>query len=155
MMRALSILVVLLAAAAGFAFDRFSEKAPQAATKSVPAVVIQRSPDGHFYARGTINGAAQAFLVDTGASTVTFGRAEARRFGLAVSEEDFTGSGETAAGPIRFAPVVIPRLSVGPIVADGIAGAVVDVPSLEPLLGQSFLSQLTDVTIRGDRMELR
>jgi len=32
---------------------------------------------------------------------------------------------------------------------------VVDTPTLPPLLGQSFLSNLRDVTIREERMELR
>jgi len=46
-------------------------------------------------------------------------------------------------------------MTVGSITATDVRGAVVDVPILPPLLGQSFLSKLHDVTIRDDRMELR
>lgn len=118
-------------------------------------VAIDRAADGHFYADGTINGAGLRFLVDTGASTVAIGRDDARRLGLFVSDADFTGSGLTANGPVKVAPVTIPRMTVGSITATDVPGAVVDIPILPPLLGQSFLSELRGVTIRDDRMELR
>ena len=129
--------------------------ATQALVTAAGTVAIDRAADGHFYAEGTINGADLRFLVDTGASAVAIGRDDARRLGLFVSDADFTGSGLTANGPVKVAPVTIPRMTVGSITATDVRGAVVDVPTLPPLLGQSFLSQLHDVTIRNDRMELR
>ncbi|HZF41897.1 MAG TPA: hypothetical protein VEZ48_00620 [Sphingomonadaceae bacterium] len=36
-----------------------------------------------------------------------------------------------------------------------VAGSVVDTPTLPPLLGQSFVPNLRDVTMSEDRMELR
>ncbi|HZF41900.1 MAG TPA: TIGR02281 family clan AA aspartic protease [Sphingomonadaceae bacterium] len=119
------------------------------------ALAIDRAPDGHFYADGTVNGTALRFLVDTGASTVALGRDEARRLGLFVADGDFTATALTAGGTVRVAPVTIPRMTVGPITATDVAGSVVDTPTLPPLLGQSFLSNLRDVTIRENRMELR
>ena len=172
-MRVLAFNLLVASVVAALALDRCASALPDAAPpaavsapKAEPiapapaltpagAVSIVRSPDGHFRADGSVNGTAARFLVDTGASTVAFGRAEARRMGVFVSDADFTATGLTAAGPVKAAPVTLRRMSVGAISATDVPATVVDVPTLTPLLGQSFLGQLSQLSIRGERMELR
>lgn len=135
--------------------DAVEKPAPEPLVMAAGSVALERAADGHFYAEGTINGTSLRFLVDTGASVVAIGRDDARRLGMVVSDADFTGSSLTANGAVKVAPVTIARMTVGSITATDVRGAVVDIPILPPLLGQSFLSKLRDVTIRGDRLELR
>lgn len=54
----------------------------QSYTNSVGELVIPRSPDGHFYVKGEINGEPLRFMVDTGASMVVVSDAFADRAGL-------------------------------------------------------------------------
>ena len=53
----------------------------QSYTNSVGELVIPRSPDGHFYVKGEINGEPLRFMVDTGASMVVVSDAFAERAG--------------------------------------------------------------------------
>ena len=45
-------------------------------------IVLTSVSGGHFVTNGTINGSAVRFFVDTGATTVAMGAAEAERIGL-------------------------------------------------------------------------
>jgi aspartyl protease family protein len=51
-------------------------------------------------------------------------------------------------------PLTIERIAIGPLEARGVAGAVARELPIS-LLGQSFLSRVGTVEIRGDRMVLR
>lgn len=114
--------------------------------------VIERAGDGHFYADAQVNGARIRFLVDTGASLVALTPADARRAGIAVG--DAHGRALGAGGEIAFAPVTIDRLAIGPVEARAVRGAVAERLPVS-LLGQSFLSRVGSVEMRGDAMILR
>ncbi len=114
---------------------------------------LLRSGDGHFYADAQVNGARIHFLVDTGASAVALTRADAQRAGIALGSERARAVG--AGGEIEVVPVTIDRIALGPLAATGVRGAVVAEGLPVSLLGQSFLSQVGSVEIRGDRMVLR
>ncbi len=114
--------------------------------------VLARAGDGHFYAEAQVNGARIRFLVDTGASLVALTPHDARRAGIAVGDAD--GRAMAAGGEIAFAPVTIDRLALGPIEARGVRGAVADRLPVS-LLGQSFLSRIESIEMRGDTMILR
>lgn len=119
------------------------------------SVTLQRAPDSHFYLDMLVNGRSMRFLVDTGASSVALGRSDARRLGLTVFPDDFTGTAETASGRARFAPVRIDSMRAGPLDASDVEAVVIDIENGMPLLGQSFLRRLDEVTVRGDVMVLR
>jgi len=113
---------------------------------------LQRADDGHFYAEAQVNGARIRFLVDTGASVVALTPADAQRAGIALPSERSKAIG--AGGEVEVMPVTLDRIAIGSLSANQVRGAVA--PHLPvSLLGQSFLSQVGSVEIRGDRMVLR
>jgi aspartyl protease family protein len=128
---------------------------PPAAGNGHAAVTLERAPDSHFYLDMQVNGRAMRFLVDTGASSVALSRADARRLGLAVDPHDFTGTAQTASGAAAFAPVRLDSMQAGPLAATDVEAVVLDVEHGVPLLGQSFLRRLAEVSVRGDVMVLR
>ncbi len=113
---------------------------------------LERAGDGHFYAEAQVNGARIRFLVDTGASLVALTPDDARRAGISVG--DANGRAIGAGGEVAFSPVTIDRLAVGPVEARAVRGAVAERLPVS-LLGQSFLSRVGSVEMRGDTMILR
>lgn len=118
-------------------------------------IVLERKPDGHFYADATINGQLVRFLVDTGATGVTLTSKDARHIGLTFSPAEFTVVGKGASGEVRGKLVMIDRIALGPIEAARVPGAIVGEGLDISLLGQSFLSRIGSVRIADDRMTLR
>jgi aspartyl protease family protein len=123
--------------------------------RSGGTVTIPRSSDGHYYVDAKLNGRALRTLVDTGASSVALNRDDARRVGIHVTDGNFTGVGMTAGGRVPVAHVRIARIEVNGIVATDVAGVIIDSPGMPPLLGQSFLGRLDQVSISNDRMVMR
>ena len=116
---------------------------------------LARAPDGHFYAELLVNGTPVKFLVDTGASSVALTRADAQRIGLQFSDSEFTGYAETANGRVALKPVTLDRITLGPLEATQVQGAIIDKGLTISLLGQSWLKRVGVVTIEGDKMVLR
>ena len=113
---------------------------------------LVRSPDGHFYADATVNGAQVRFMIDTGASFVALTREDAQRAGIFLGSDRMEAIG--AGGAFEVTPVTIQRISLGALSATDVQGAVADELNVS-LLGQSFLERVGSVEIRGDRMVLR
>lgn len=118
-------------------------------------VTLERAPDSHFYLDMLVNGRPMRFLVDTGASSVALSASDARRLGLSVGPHDYTGTAQTAAGPAAFAPIRLDSMRAGPLGATDVEAVVLSVETGMPLLGQSFLRRLGEVSVRGDVMTLR
>ena len=120
------------------------------------AVRLRRRSDGHFVARGAINGAITTMLVDTGASTVVLKPADAERAGIDVSNLPFTAPVSTANGTTFAAPVRLRTIDIGGIVLEDIEALVTKPGSLnESLLGMSFLRRLRSYEFSGDFLTLR
>jgi aspartyl protease family protein len=115
---------------------------------------VRRSPNGHFFVTALVNGQPVRFLVDTGATTVALTVEDARRAGVAFDPASFEVIGEGASGPVRGQEMHLSsveldgkeRLHVGGVVIEG---------GTTSLLGQSYLSRLSNVQMRGDEMILR
>ena len=125
------------------------------AGNGLASATLSRESDGHFYAEAQVSGIPLRLLVDTGASTVALTRADAQAIGLQFSDEEFTGTGQGAGGTVRVKPVIIDRLAIGPIEADNVRAVIADDSLKQSLLGQSFLSRVGSVAIKGSTMELR
>lgn len=108
---------------------------------------------GHHFARGSINGAPVRFLVDTGASMVSIGMADARRAGIDYGRGEAVVT-ETASGPAKVWRVKLDTVRLGGITLHGVDGLVHqnDLPFV--LLGMSFLSRM-DMQREGERLVLR
>lgn len=103
-------------------------------------VVLTADPSGHFLPDGQINGKSVKFMVDTGATTIALGAAEARRINLKFDQgrrvQMSTANGVSTGYLIRLESV-----RVGDVVAYDV-DAVVSPQSMPfVLLGNSFLNR--------------
>lgn len=114
--------------------------------------VLEREPDGHFYADATVDSRRTHFLVDTGASVVALTGADAEGIGLDWSEDDLVAIGRGASGTVYGVPVRLERVELGGFEATDVDAAIIPDGLDVSLLGQSFLSKLQGVRIEGDRM---
>ena len=129
---------------------------PDAAGAGSPApLTLKRAPDGLFYVTAAVNGVPVRFVIDTGANVVVLTRADAAAAGVtgaAAGGRALRTAGGTAA--MRWA--TIERLTIGDHAIAGTDAAIVggdDLP--HSLLGQSALSRLDSITLRGNRLHLR
>lgn len=95
---------------------------------------------GHFRTTGTINGRSTRFLVDTGATLVSMGRAEAERLGLDLAGAP-RGMAQTANGPVPMHTLVLSSVRIGEVQIANVGAAVLPQAMPYVLLGNSYLSR--------------
>jgi len=119
-------------------------------------ITLDKALNGHFEARGAINGKAINLLVDTGASTTVLTSADAARIGFDPSALSFTIPVSTANGTARAARVVADDIAIGPIVRRNVPLLVAEAGRLDQsLLGMNFIGTLSGFDLRGHRLILR
>lgn len=126
--------------------------APPVAAKRSSVTLISNG-QGHFLATGAINGAPVRFIVDTGASLVAMGPADAKRAGIDYMAGE-KGYASTANGVAEVYRVRLDKVQVGDIVmlnVEGLVHSSMDMPVV--LLGMSFLGRL-DMQRQGDTLTL-
>ena len=101
-------------------------------------IVLSAGSGGHFFTPGTINGKAVNFLVDTGATYITIGAAEAERLGIDFRNGE-RGVGSTANGQIVVYRVSLASVRVGDVQLYNVDAIVGQLPMQQVLLGNSFL----------------
>ncbi len=126
----------------------------QAPSVSHGETLLVRDSSGQFRLDLSVNGQQLPFLVDTGADMVTLTIDSARAVGLHVDPQGFTEVAMGAGGPVTGQRVVIDRIEIGGRALSGVDGLVLDGLQTN-LLGQSALSQLGGVEMRGNQMVLR
>ena len=122
-----------------------------ASTKAAPnRVVIEAGPGGHFVSAGQINGGHVQFMVDTGATVVALGRADAERIGLKPSDGKPVQM-NTANGVVLGYQVQLGSVRVGEATLYDVPAVVMPMPMPYVLLGNSFLSRFQ---LRRDNTQL-
>ncbi|THF64436.1 retropepsin-like aspartic protease family protein [Pseudothauera rhizosphaerae] len=116
-------------------------------------LTLTADTQGHHLTLGSINGASIRFMVDTGATSVGIGIADARRAGVDLSGATPIGV-QTASGVVRGWRVRLDTVRVGPLEMHGVEGIVLENNMPVALLGMSFLSR-TEMTHEGNRLTLR
>ena len=118
-----------------------------------PQVTLKETRGGMFAASASINGAAVAFLVDTGATMISIDAATARRIGI--NYQNGTPSvASTANGLVRTWLVKFDSVQLGPIALYNVDGSVSEGPGIGiGLLGMSFLNRV-EIRRDGDSMTL-
>lgn len=107
-----------------------------------PTVKLVADSGGHFSTMGSINGRPIRFLVDTGATMVSFSSNTARQFGIDLARAP-QGMVSTAGGMVRAWKVTLDNVKVGAISLNFVEATVVDnLPDGFALLGNSFLSRV-------------
>jgi aspartyl protease family protein len=103
-------------------------------------IVLAAGSGGHFITSGAINGHATRFLVDTGATFVSMGQAEAQNLGIDFRSGE-RGWSNTANGPIAVYHVSLTSVRVGDVIVYNVDATVVPVTLPFVLLGNSFLTR--------------
>lgn len=108
---------------------------------------IPMAVDGHFWVEAKLNGEPVKFLVDSGATMTTVGRATAMRAGVAVSPraDQFVRTGN---GIIRVARGRADEIEVGGITRRDVGVQVAENDNLN-VLGMNFLSSLSRWGVEG------
>ena len=109
---------------------------------SATEIVLPMGSGGHFSTQGAINGKIVNFMVDTGATSVAMGQAEANRIGLDW-KRGRPGLSNTANGTVPIYTVNLTSVRVGAVEVANVAAVVLpnDMPMI--LLGNSFLNRFT------------
>ena len=102
--------------------------------------VLTADPSGHFLPQGQINGKAVQFLLDTGATTVAMGAADARRINLKYEHGQKVRM-NTANGTSTGYLIRLDSVRVGDVVAYDVEAVVSPQPMPFVLLGNSFLNR--------------
>lgn len=106
-----------------------------------PAATLIADARGHFVVPGNINGVAMRFLVDTGATFVSLGAADARRARIDASKGT-PGMSMTANGPVRVWRVKLESVKLGNITLRDVDASVHEQDMPVVLLGMSFLNRM-------------
>jgi len=103
-------------------------------------IVLTAGSGGHFITDGSINGKVVRFLVDTGATNVSMGQAEAQRLGIDYSRGQ-RGIARTANGDVIVTRVSLGSVRVGDVTVYNVDAIVTPMAMEHILLGNSFLSR--------------
>jgi len=123
-------------------------------TSGSQRAILTADARGHFFTTATVNGISLRFLVDTGASVVTLGSADAKRAGISYLSGT-KGLLQTANGVVPAYRVKLDTVSLGDITLRNVDGVVLESDLLGGvgLLGLSFLNR-TEMRRDGDTMTL-
>lgn len=119
------------------------------------SIVFRKSDDGHFHIEAEVEGTRVRFVVDTGASSIVLGPADAARLGFDLAKLDYSVPVMTANGEGRAAPVELRSMTVGSIRLEQVRALVNEAPMDGSLLGMSFLSRLGGFAVEGDKLVLK
>jgi aspartyl protease family protein len=103
-------------------------------------IVLTAGTGGHFRTTGQINGKSIEFMVDTGATSVVIGQADADRLGIDY-KNGRRGIAETANGRAPFNFVVLNAVRIGDVEVANVEAAVIPASMGHVLLGNSFLTR--------------
>jgi aspartyl protease family protein len=117
-------------------------------------VRIRMAPDGHFWARVSLNGVERRMLVDSGATTTAISQETAQAAGVATDANGFPVMIETANGTVEARRGRIERLGVGPLHTDDLGVVVSEAFGSMDVLGMNFLSRLKSWRVEGNVLVL-
>ncbi len=103
-------------------------------------IVLTAGDGGHFFTVGSVNGQAVRFLVDTGASSVSIGRADAERLGIRLQNArpvTLNTANGTASGYL----ITLNSVRVQDVEIYNVEAVVMPMSMPTVLLGNSFLSR--------------
>lgn len=154
-------IVVIVGIAIGVAMPSSKRGVPEGAPHRVTTpseapreTQLERTGSGHFYTYANVDGQLVKFVVDTGADVVVLTPEDAERAGIKFNSANFDVVGEGAGGPIRGENVMIDSIELDGKLVNDVRGVVIENAS-RSLLGQSYLSRMGEVQMRGDTMVLR
>lgn len=120
---------------------------------TLATVTLTADGRGHFSAPGSVNGAPIRFLVDTGATLVSMGAADAVRANIDYRKGQ-PGMSMTANGPTKVWRVTLNSVKLGSVTLHQVDAAVHEHDLPVALLGMSFLNRM-EMKRDGSTMTLK
>lgn len=117
-------------------------------------VRIRMSPDGHFWARATIDGVSRRLLIDSGATITAISAATADEAGIKARVGVMPVVLQTANGAIAAKTGTIATLHLGAIVARDLQVVVSPAFGDTNVLGMNFLSRLASWRVEENTLIL-
>lgn len=131
----------------GFVLQRLKSEATGAPVVQSGQLRIPQAIDGHFYIEASINGRPVRFLVDSGATMTTIGRATAARARVTVSDQR-NQMVRTGNGIVRVATARAASFDIGIIRRSNVGLHVADSDEFN-VLGMNYLSSLKRWGVEG------
>lgn len=131
----------------GYVAQRLRSEASGQPVVEGQQVRIPMAIDGHFWVEASLNGVPVKFLVDSGATMTTIGRATAEAAGVAVSANR-TQVVRTGNGMLRVSTGRADSLAVGPIDRSSVGLHVTENEDLN-VLGMNYLSTMNRWGVEG------
>lgn len=131
----------------GFVVQRLKSEATGAPVEQAGQLRIPQAVDGHFYIEASVNGRPVRFLVDSGATMTTIGRATAAATDVIVSN----GRGQTVRtgnGIVRVATGRAASFDIGAIQRRNVGLHIADSNDFN-VLGMNYLSSLRRWGVEG------
>ena len=116
-------------------------------------VRIRMSPDGHFWARVTLNGVERRMLIDSGATITAISDRTAQAANVTV-HGGMPAVIETANGSVTARRGTIDELAVGPLKTEDLGVVVAESFGDLDVLGMNFLSRLHSWRVEGNVLVL-
>jgi len=116
-------------------------------------VTLTADPSGHFLTVGTINGVPVRLLVDTGATFISMGMADAVKANVDYKKGE-PGVSMTANGPAKVWRVKLNSVRVGDVLLNEVDAVVHESSLPVVLLGMSFLNRM-EMKRDGQTMTLK
>lgn len=140
-------------------FDPYIQRAMQILNLQDQNVVgdtvrIRMSPDGHFWARVSVDGVSRRMLVDSGATLTALSVASAQAAGLQPRAPVMPVVLNTANGMIRAQTAKVETLKLGTIRAYDLPVVVSPAFGDTDVLGMNFLSRLKSWRVEGQTLIL-
>jgi aspartyl protease family protein len=132
---------------------RVGQHAVGSGNEAAGKIVLTADGQGHFFTTGTVNGTSVRFLVDTGATMISLGTADARRIGIDTSRGQ-RGMSNTANGQAPVTKIRLDTVRVGEVTLYGIDALVHESDMPIALLGMSFLNRM-EMQHDGSTMTLK
>ncbi|WP_010543546.1 retropepsin-like aspartic protease family protein [Sphingomonas elodea] len=117
-------------------------------------VRIRMSPDGHFWARVTLNGVERRMLIDSGATITAISDRTAQEAGVS-SSDGLPAIIETANGSVAARRSRIDALALGPLKMRDLGVVVSQNFGDLDVLGMNFLSRLHSWRVEGNMLVLQ
>lgn len=117
-------------------------------------VALTRRADGHFHIIALVNNVDVEFMVDTGATDIVLSTRDAERIGLDPETLNYTQRAMTANGEVRGAPVTLDSFEFAGVEDRRVRATVNEGDLRVSLLGMSYLSRFSRISIEGGRLIL-
>ena len=123
-------------------------------SSSEQSMTFLKASDGHFYINAIVNGKPVLFMADTGATSISLTKGDAKKIGLDPEHLTYDGWASTANGEVRTARVRIDSIRVGKASLENMTAHVNPSNQGESLLGMSFFSRMENFNMQDDRLTI-